>query len=896
MNIIINKKTLVYTALLLMVSMLISAFPLYNAAKNVEQMNDKRTDTSIDGRFYDIFINIGENNTSYHVTWQSDNLEPMELQWTTADKVVDGVFPTEHITVKAAMDQTTHRADMSGLKENTEYVYRIGSDSLGWTKPYYTKTGDFDDGSFSFIAAGDPQLGTGGSAQVQDVSWDLTLKKARVWFGDKIEFLLSLGDQVNSYDSETEYIYFGKSEELRSLPIMTVPGNHDAEYTYSRYFTYSNVDEATRGNAGIYGGDYWFSHDGVLFMILNCVDISESLHRDFIERAIEEYTGKYGEPKWKIVSLHYSPYSGSHDEWYTNYRKDYSPIFSSLGIDAVISGHDHVYARAYMSDVLTPIDDPARYVEVGGDPYGSFYDPEPGQIFYMTANSASGSKYCELARIELPYLCNKNQENVPNITKVDVNDDMLVFTTYRTGLTNEISDVVDFFALHHTKGVTEDKFAPVLTVPAETVYDPAKPIDLMKGIKAYDNFDGDLTYKITVAGEPNPKGDSIITYTVTDKAGNTATAERKLIVPNAERCISTDKTEWKYLDTGEAPFDIYEDAENQIDWTKRDFDDSGWKTAKGGFASRNNTLTEFDGFKANTKLEQYMPDDPDDEVSDIPCYFFRSAIDVEDPDNIESIEFDITFDDGFDIYINGVIVRSLNPPYSDNLWNYSGSECSEYVQRIRFTITDKDLIRSLELRPAGNVIAVELFQSSHNSDDIFFDLNHLDMIYPQKIKLPFTDVEPNAWYTENIRKAYARGLFSGVSDTSFDPGGKMTRAMIWTVLTKVAGAEAEPGETWYSGPRKWAMENGVSDGTYPDSPITREQFVTMLYAFYGRPEVKGDLEKYSDKDQVSFWAKDALVWAVSNGVITGRSETTLAPKGAATRAEACTIIIKATLK
>ncbi|MBQ7500003.1 MAG: S-layer homology domain-containing protein [Clostridia bacterium] len=881
----------------LVIGVLTAALPLYSGAstKTLEKTGYSR---NVDPRFYCILINPGTDESLYHVTWQSDNMSRMELQWTTADKVVDGVFPEDHFTAESTMTVETHRADMTDLEPDTEYAYRIGSDSIGWSGPYTLKTSNYDDGRFSFIAVGDPQLGTGGSAEAHSQNWDTSLQKARSWFGDNIDFVFSLGDQVNSYDVPLEYDEFARTEVLRSLPLITVPGNHDEEGdSYSAHYTYSNVDQKTCGEAGIYGGDFWIAHDGCLFISLNSIDISLSLHRDFIERAINEYTELYGEPNWKIVGLHYSPYSGAEGRWNSNYRVEYSPIFSEFDIDVVLGGHDHVYCRAYMSDVLTPIDDPERYVEVGGDPFGSFYDPEDGQVFYMTANSSSGSKFYEAAKTDLPYLCKKNQENVPNITKVDVTDDMITFTTYRSGADNNITDIVDFFALHHTKDLTEDKNAPVLTVPAVERYDPAEPVDLTYGISAYDDFDGELTDKIEYTGAPDPYGESIITYSVTDKAGNTAVAERKLIPLDGNLCVATEDTVWRYLDTGEAPFDIYDDEPLQLDWTRPGFDDSAWAEAKGGFGFCNDMIMEFDGVKPNTKLTQYSPESTKEDIFNIPAYFFRTTFDLDDPENVDIIDASFWYDDGFDMYINGVRIKTINRPFGLGLWNYAGSECSDFVQKCRFSITDKETIRSLDLKPTGNVVAVEIFQSTSQSEDIYFDMDRLFIGKTANIdslKLPFKDVPDGAWFTTNIKKAYKAGYFSGMSDDTFAPNGSMTRAMIWTVLARIAGQTPSEGEKWYSWAQDWAVANGVSDGTYPDQSITREQFVTMLYALTGRPGVTGDIDKYADKGEASDWAVAPIIWAVSKGIITGRSETEIAPKATATRAEACTIIIKYT--
>ena len=113
-----------------------------------------------------------------------------------------------------------------------------------------------------------------------------------------------------------------------------------------------------------------------------------------------------------------------------------------------------------------------------------------------------------------------------------------------------------------------------------------------------------------------------------------------------------------------------------------------------------------------------------------------------------------------------------------------------------------------------------------------------------------------------------------------------TRGQLMTVLARLSGAKAATIEEGVA----WAVANGVSDGTNPEAKITREQLVTMLYRYTGSPAVTGDLSAYTDAATVSAWAKDAMIWAVSNGIVKGVTETTLVPGANATRAQVATIM------
>ena len=156
----------------------------------------------------------------------------------------------------------------------------------------------------------------------------------------------------------------------------------------------------------------------------------------------------------------------------------------------------------------------------------------------------------------------------------------------------------------------------------------------------------------------------------------------------------------------------------------------------------------------------------------------------------------------------------------------------------------------------------------------------------------FADVAETAWYAESVKYVFHKGLMTGTSATTFAPGATTTRAMIWTVLGRMSGADVNGGAPWYAKAQAWSVVSGVSDGTNPNGAITREQLVTMLYRFAGQPAVteadKALLNGYTDTEKVSSWAVDAMAWAVSKGIINGTNGA-LAPQGNAIRSQVAAI-------
>ena len=178
--------------------------------------------------------------------------------------------------------------------------------------------------------------------------------------------------------------------------------------------------------------------------------------------------------------------------------------------------------------------------------------------------------------------------------------------------------------------------------------------------------------------------------------------------------------------------------------------------------------------------------------------------------------------------------------------------------------------------------------------------------------LPYKDVKGH-WALDSIKYAYDKGLMNGTGKTSFAPDETLNRAMLATIIYRLAGSPAVSasgngaaysdvaGSTWYSDAVAWASANGIvtgyTDGTFrPDAKITRQELAAMLYRY---AKLTGcdvsaltDLAGYADKADIGSWALTALEWANAEKLVNGRTETTIVPAGSATRAEAATILMR----
>ena len=169
----------------------------------------------------------------------------------------------------------------------------------------------------------------------------------------------------------------------------------------------------------------------------------------------------------------------------------------------------------------------------------------------------------------------------------------------------------------------------------------------------------------------------------------------------------------------------------------------------------------------------------------------------------------------------------------------------------------------------------------------------------------FGDVVSGSWYYNSVNYVVQRGLFSGISNREFDPEGYMTRAMLVSVLWRLAGRptvmaynpfrDVLPG-SWYYDAVTWAYHNGVVSGVSatsfaPNDTITREQIATIIYRYSGQTQYNTSaLNVFTDSSQVSGFARYGMAWAVDKGIVAGVSSTELDPLGAASRAQVAAMI------
>ena len=457
---------------------------------------------TIKGDWTQVSMSPGSDETQMNFAWYSKEGEPAGFVYGTNSDLSGG--QSAEITQTAAQTgYVSNKVTLEGLQPGTTYYYQVEG------KEIESFTTDDDTSSFSFVFVGDPQIGSSNeekaktpediqkptflTAQSEAVrndtfNWNYTLERAYAKTGNTASFILSSGDQIQTNAekvedgtvSEMEYAGYLSPDIMKSVPVATTVGNHDADnanYTY--HFNTANLSDL--GDNGYVGGDYYFTYGGALFIILNTQDTNVSEHKQFIEQTVAANP----DCKWRIVTLHQDIYGSaehSNEPEITNLRYSLVPIFEENDVDIVLTGHDHAYSRTKMlkggqsttgfeytddefdeqldkdldvgDSTETRYEAPANIQDDTTDPAEQRYleylhsvmDDEAvleltdGQdvainsegIMYLTAGSSSGSKYYDLVPRQQTYIASRWQQDVPTYSVINVTETTLTLNTYRT--------------------------------------------------------------------------------------------------------------------------------------------------------------------------------------------------------------------------------------------------------------------------------------------------------------------------------------------------------------------------------------------------------------------------------------------------------------------------------
>ena len=382
-----------------------------------------------------IAVNVGENENSVNFAWFALSDDPGELQIARGSDA-DGDFPeAEAVKIPSVQvtpaytkfydqDYYSNKAVFDQVVPGESYIYRVGN-ADGWSPVYRLCTSDIT-GGYEILFLSDPQIGTG-TVPTDRIGWNNTLEQAFEQYPE-ISFIANTGDFVDVATKENEYDAYFTPEKLKSYPTATAVGNHDIAVNYKHHFNEPNPSSLGASDAN---SDYYFTYGNVLYMVLNTSNINHAEHVQFMEETIAATSEL--KLDWKVVMFHQSIYASgkqSKNEDVPLRRETFVPAFDELGIDIVLMGHDHCYARTKQMKDFEPVAD----VEYDAD--GAVLSPE-GTV-YITTSSASGSKYYNLED-DYEYLAFREQSYVPTFTHLAFTENTFTMTAHRTD-TMEVFD------------------------------------------------------------------------------------------------------------------------------------------------------------------------------------------------------------------------------------------------------------------------------------------------------------------------------------------------------------------------------------------------------------------------------------------------------------------------
>jgi hypothetical protein len=427
----------------------------------------------------DVVLTVGATTSERVISWSGSTDGLQGVQYAPTSTLVGSDFPATSVTVPGEVDLNTSPAAngyasptpelahgyvvLSDLQPSTSYSYRVGSEGH-WSPTYTFETGT-EHGDFDFLFFGDPQIGSSGDVVRDGDGWVHTLDVASELDPDA-ELYVSGGDQVNTADRETEWDQFLRPDELRSTPWAATIGNHDVgRKNYEQHFFLPNHDTSNQyyanSNAAsnTSGGNYWYIYKDVLFVDLNSNSYTpattagggDAAHINYVSDVIDEHGD---EAKWTVLVYHhaiYSPADHANDGDNALRRVDFPRTFSRLGVDLVLQGHDHAYSRSYLINR-------GKKADAAEQPRANDVVAGPGGVLYVTANSASGSKYYDLTEPDtgenggdygpdpldagdpdgdghVRHWANsvENQEHVPTYVRVNVSNKALTVANIRSG-------------------------------------------------------------------------------------------------------------------------------------------------------------------------------------------------------------------------------------------------------------------------------------------------------------------------------------------------------------------------------------------------------------------------------------------------------------------------------
>ena len=746
-----------------------------NASEEVTPDVDNGTSsTDEEVKLTNDILTIGKDGTERNFTWYANTKEKGKFEFAKLNAEKD--FKDAKVLDATVIEKTnlsgysSNQVTLDGLEPDTEYMYRFSNgDAVSEVKTF--KTGGT--GDFSFFAAGDPQIGSGGPLNGKE-GWDKTLNLLPE-LDSSASFLLSLGDQVQAGKDEEEYDAYINREGFNGLTLAPIIGNHDDRgNAHEEHFKVSNVQNEGKSNAG---SNYYYVYNNTLFICLNSNNKDYGEHKVTIEKAIAENPNV----KWRVVTFHHPPYTVARhalDKYITDMRSTLVPILKENKIDLVLNGHDHVYTRTHVMDGTKPIIEWENGEE--GKAPSEYVNPKG--IIYVTTNSASGSKFYDIMQDKkFEYSAVKNQEKVPNISNVKVTDNSIEVTTYRTSDKSIVdsfkivkedptpvkpSEVRVTFKVDENKG----KFLPnedgvILNTRVLPMNFDATKLEKMapevEGLDGYEfkgwdkEFVGELDQDLTINA-------------IFEKVEKTEPEEDNSVEPTKPTPTQPEKD-----DTREEPIRLFPRHHDRTEthpvyvskssiFTKEDALKKGKEIANKNLAKNSGKATDIDGHWAkdsiNYALEnnlidlignEFKPNKNATRYTVVKALGRFKKIDVEKYKGKSLKDVDANSEES--AYVNWAIENGIIAGYEDNTFGGDREITREEIARILNLFAEKFDIK------VKNLEAPKFKDQNKISD----------------------------WASKDVKEATEKGLLVGRDDGTFGPKDNLTRAEVAQMIVNM---------------------------------------------------------------------------------------------------------------
>ena len=508
--------------------------------------NPARDLTGVDTRLSNVVLGVGSTNSERYLVWYTDiahSTAPV-VEVIRYDQLVDAQFPStgaaryegDDITSSQAkqglsrdFEAVSNKTVLRDLAPDTRYSYRIGDGNTWLGQWSFTTEKGSNDWSFFFF--GDSQVGakagTRGanpiapSMQADADGWQNTLNVASKQYPG-IRTIVSAGDQIESNKklkesernsiknhTEREYLGYTAPKQLKELQHAPTLGNHDwysgAQDTYVEHWNIPNLDPETMNN--------WWTQNNMLFLHLNTElnqEDDSAKHDAWMTKVISEQGSKY---QHIAVVMHRPLFSAgtTHSVSSTTdrVRRVFGPLLKKHGINILLTGHDHSYARSHPVDNYYPGEfKDGEWKGATGEIHNLGSGENAPKEIYLTgdqfvsivANSSSGSKFYDIhPTAKHPYAAVTNQDYVPEYTVVDVTQCSLTYRTHRAQAvgTHEVNSIVDEFKVYLPYARPTLEALPNLTITQTE----AANLDLTVGVKS-TACDTDM-YPVVVSGSIN---------------------------------------------------------------------------------------------------------------------------------------------------------------------------------------------------------------------------------------------------------------------------------------------------------------------------------------------------------------------------------------------------------